>query len=280
MSTVKVVTDSSVQLTPEEIEKYQITVVPLTIEIDGQSYIDDKDITREEFMKRMAQADNLPTTSQPSVGTFIDTFDRLAVDGSPILAIHMTETISGTVNAARQAAQISRADVTVIDSQYTDRAMAFQVLEAAQMAESGASVQEIIPAIEQIKTKTELIMGVRDLTNLVKGGRISRVSGMISGLLNIKIVLTLKDGQLEVVSKGRGMKTIMKYIDKVIAKLKQVPHIKGIGISHAAGLDVAQEIEAKIKAELPQVHILIRSTDPVIATHAGPGAFALMYYTD
>ncbi|MCH4172647.1 MAG: DegV family protein [Lactobacillus sp.] len=279
MAKVKIVTDSSVQLTPEEIDKYAVNVIPLTIEIDQKSYVDDVDITRKDFMTMMAQAANLPKTSQPSVGKFLDLFDKLAADGSQILAIHMTEAISGTVNAARQAGEISRANVTVVDSQFTDRAMAFQVIEAAKLAQQGADMAAILAKVKEVREHTRLVMGVVDLTNLVKGGRLSRVSGMISGLLNIKIVLELQDGKLHAVAKGRGEKTIMRYVDKVIAEMKTLPPIEAIGISHAAGLAISQRVADKIRQVIANVPILIRETDPIIATHAGPGAFALMYYT-
>lgn len=279
MANVKIVTDSSVQLTHEEIKMYDIHVIPLIIEIDQKSYVDGQDITREGFMTAMAHAENLPKTSQPSIGAFLDLFDSLAEDGSAILAIHMTETISGTVNAARQAGEISRANVTVVDSEFTDRGMAFQVIEAAKAAQAGASVPEILQKIQEIRDKTHLVMGVSDLTNLVKGGRLSRVSGMISGLLNIKIVLELTKGQLNVVSKGRGVKTLMRYVDQTIVQMQNLPPIQSIGISHADGLKISQEIEAKLQTVFPEVPLLVQATDPIIATHAGPGAFALMFYT-
>ena len=185
MANIKIVTDSSVQLTPEEISQHNITVVPLTIMIDNTVYIDGETITRDDFMDEMAAAQNLPKTSQPAVGTFADVFDKLTADGSEVLAIHMTETISGTVNSSRQAAQIAKGKVTVIDSQFTDRAMAFQVLVAAEMAEAGKDMKTILDKLEQVRDNTTLVLGVTNLDNLVKGGRLSRVSGLISSFLNI-----------------------------------------------------------------------------------------------
>ncbi|KMO49853.1 DegV family protein, partial [Lacticaseibacillus rhamnosus] len=187
MANIKIVTDSSVQLTPEEISQHNITVVPLTIMIDNTVYIDGETITREDFMDEMAAAQNLPKTSQPAIGTFTDVFDKLTADGSQVLSIHMTETISGTVNSARQAAQLAKGDVTVIDSQFTDRSMAFQVLAAAEMAEAGKDMPTILDKLKQIRDHTILVLGVTNLDNLVKGGRLSRVSGLISSFLNIKV---------------------------------------------------------------------------------------------
>ena len=175
MANIKIVTDSSVQLTPEEISQHNITVVPLTIMIDNTVYIDGETITREDFMDEMAAAQNLPKTSQPAIGTFTDVFDKLTADGSQVLSIHMTETISGTVNSARQAAQLVKGDVTVIDSQFTDRSMAFQVLAAAEIAEAGKDMPTILDKLKQIRDHTILVLGVTNLDNLVKGDRKSVV---------------------------------------------------------------------------------------------------------
>ena len=280
MANIKIVTDSSVQLTPEEISQHNITVVPLTIMIDNTVYIDGETITRDDFMDEMAAAQNLPKTSQPAVGTFADVFDKLTADGSEVLAIHMTETISGTVNSSRQAAQIAKGKVTVIDSQFTDRAMAFQVLVAAEMAEAGKDMKTILDKLEQVRDNTTLVLGVTNLDNLVKGGRLSRVSGLISSFLNIKVILKLQNGELKALRKGRGMKTINNFIAETIAKMAKLSNIKSVGISTAGAKELGEDIGRRIAEVLPSVPILVRPTDPVIATHTGPGAFAITYYVD
>ena len=280
MANIKIVTDSSVQLTPEEISQHNITVVPLTIMIDNTVYIDGETITRDDFMDEMAAAQNLPKTSQPAVGTFADVFDKLTADGSEVLALHMTETISGTVNSSRQAAQIAKGKVTVIDSQFTDRAMAFQVLVAAEMAEAGKDMKTILDKLEQVRDNTTLVLGVTNLDNLVKGGRLSRVSGLISSFLNIKVILQLQNGELKALRKGRGMKTINNFIAETIAKMAKLSNIKSVGISTAGAKELGEDIGRRIAEVLPSVPILVRPTDPVIATHTGPGAFAITYYVD
>ncbi len=280
MANIKIVTDSSVQLTPEEISQHNITVVPLTIMIDNTVYIDGETITRDDFMDEMAAAQNLPKTSQPAVGTFADVFDKLTADGSEVLAIHMTETISGTVNSSRQAAKIAKGKVTVIDSQFTDRAMAFQVLVAAEMAEAGKDMKTILDKLEQVRDNTTLVLGVTNLDNLVKGGRLSRVSGLISSFLNIKVILQLQNGELKALRKGRGMKTINNFIAETIAKMAKLSNIKSVGISTAGAKELGEDIGRRIAEVLPSVPILVRPTDPVIATHTGPGAFAITYYVD
>ncbi len=276
---IKIVTDSSVQLTEQEIESNHINIIPLTITIDGQSYVDDRDITRDEFMQKMATAKTLPKTSQPALGTFVDLFNKLGADGSQVLAIHMMRAISGTVETARQAAQMSDSDVTVIDSDFTDRAMGFQVLAAAKLANEGADMDTVLTKVKQVHDHTKLCMGIVDLNNMVKGGRLSKVAGIISNLLNIKVVLDVNK-TLEVIRKGRGMKTINKFIDDFVDQMKQTSYVAAIGISHADALNTANSIKDKLQPLFPNLDILVRTTDPVIATHSGAGAFAVMYYTD
>jgi len=278
MTKIKLVTDSSIQLTPDEISKNDIHVIPLTISIDGTTYVDGETITRTEFMAKMASANELPKTSQPAIGSFIELYDELTKDGSEVLSVHMTETISGTVNSARQAAELTKGKVTVVDSDFTDRALAFQVLEAAKMIADGADVDAIVARMATVRDNTTLIMGVSNLDNLVKGGRMSRVSGMLSSLLNIKVILQLKDAQLTALQKGRGMKMINKFVDEFITSMQDIKDITAIGISHADAADMVAPYAEKIRSVLPDVPLLVEPTDPVIATHTGAGAFAITYY--
>lgn len=280
MANIKLVTDSSIQLTPEEIAKYDFHVIPLTIMIDSTVYVDGETITRAEFMDKMAAASALPKTSQPAIGTFLDMFNDLTADGSEVLAVHMLEAISGTVNSARQAAELCKGKVTVIDSQFTDRALAFQVIEAAKLIQAGKPMADVVKRMEVIRDHTKLVMGVSTLDNLVKGGRISRVSGMLSSLLNIKVILEVTGGELKALQKGRGMKTLVNFADQTVKKMADLGNVKSIGVSYAGGQAMAESIGEKIKAALPNAELLVRPTDPVIATHTGAGAFAITYYVD
>ena len=189
--TSKIVTDSSVTIEPEVVKELNITVVPLSVMIDSVLY-SDADLKEGEFLHLMQQSKNLPKTSQPPVGVFAEVFEELGKDGSQIIAIHMSHALSGTVEAARQGASLSTADVTVIDSSFTDQAMKFQVVEAAKLAKEGKDLETILAHVEDVKNHTELYIGVSTLENLVKGGRIGRVTGLLSSLLNIRVVMQMK----------------------------------------------------------------------------------------
>ncbi|BDR56532.1 DegV family protein [Xylocopilactobacillus apis] len=278
MSKIQIVTDSSVRLSDEEIEKYHIEVVPLRIEVDGKNYIDGIDITPTEFVEKMKEAKNLPKTSQPSLGDFVGVYSKYASQDKTILSIHMLSSLSGTVNVAREAAKISHGDVTVVDSDFTDRAQGFQVLKAAEMAENGATMDEILKEIEQIKNETGLYLAFPTLTNLIKGGRISRVTGMMSTLIRLKLIIQLKDQELVPVKKTRSMRGIEQYFDELINKFTQIPDLHAVGLSHVDAYDYGKELEEKIHALRPEVPVFLSETGPVIATHTGEKAMAVIYY--
>ncbi|HGK7331491.1 TPA: DegV family protein [Streptococcus suis] len=273
MSRIKIVTDSSTTIEPHLLEELGITVVPLSVMIDGVVY-SDSDLTEGQFLQLMRDAKSLPKTSQPPVGVFAETFTDLAKDGSQVIAIVLSHALSGTVEAARQGATLSGVDVTVIDSSFTDQAAKFQVVEAARLAQAGASKEEILAAIEQVREKTELYIGVSTLENLVKGGRIGRVQGLLSSLLNIRVIMTMKNHQLEPIVKGRGNKTFKKWLDEFIGQLAD-KKVAEIGISYAGAADFAQQMKEQLQPYLAK-DIAVLETGSIIQTHTGEDAWAIL----
>ena len=273
MANIKIVTDSSITIEPEVVEEYGITIVPLSVMVDGVLY-SDSELGEGDFLRLMQSSKNLPKTSQPPVGVFAEIYEDLALDGAHIVSIHMSHALSGTVEAARQGATLSGADVTVIDSGFTDQAMKFQVVEAAKLAKEGADLDTVLARIEEVKEKTELYIGVSTLENLVKGGRIGRVTGLLSSLLNIRVVMQMKDHQLEPIVKGRGNKTFKKWLDELVEKLSH-SKVAEIGISYAGTPEWANEMKAQLQS-LVEKAIPVLETGSIIQTHTGENAFAVL----
>ena len=273
MTKIKIVTDSSVTIEPEVAKELDITIVPLSVMVDGVVY-SDADLEEGEFLRLMQSSRNLPKTSQPPVGVFADVFERLAEDGAQIISIHMSHALSGTVEAARQGATLANADVTVVDSSFTDQAMKFQVTEAAKLAKEGVSLEEILTKIEEVKEKTELYIGLSTLENLVKGGRIGRVSGLISSLLNIRVIMQMKNHQLEPIVKGRGAKTFKKWLDDLTVSL-QNKQVAEIGISYAGSPELALEMKESLQPYVKKP-ISVLETGSIIQTHTGENAWAVL----
>ncbi|TAA67334.1 DegV family protein [Streptococcus sp. LQJ-218] len=274
MTKIKIVTDSSVTIEPELVKQLDITVVPLSVMIDNVVY-SDADLKEEgKFLQLMQESKNLPKTSQPPVGVFAETFEDLSKDGSQILAIHMSHALSGTVEAARQGASLSTADVTVLDSSFTDQALKFQVVEAAKLAQEGKELEEILSHVEDVKNHTELYIGVSTLENLVKGGRIGRVTGLLSSLLNIRVVMQMKDHELQPIVKGRGAKTFKKWLDDLITSLSE-RSVAEIGISYSGSADWAKEMKESLQAYVEKP-ISVLETGSIIQTHTGENAWAIL----
>ena len=273
MTQVKIVTDSSVTIEPEVVKELNITVVPLSVMIDSVLY-SDADLKEGEFLQLMQQSKNLPKTSQPPVGVFAEIFEELGKDGSQIIAIHMSHALSGTVEAARQGASLSTADVTVIDSSFTDQAMKFQVVEAAKLAKEGKDLETILAHVEDVKNHTELYIGVSTLENLVKGGRIGRVTGLLSSLLNIRVVMQMKNHELQPIAKGRGAKTFKKWLEELTNALSQ-KSVAEIGISYAGTNEWANEMKALLQPYVEKP-ISVLETGSIIQTHTGENAWAIL----
>ncbi|HFU4055356.1 TPA: DegV family protein [Streptococcus suis] len=273
MTKIKIVTDSSTTIEADLVKELGITIIPLSVMVDGVVY-SDSDLTEGEFLNLMRESKHLPKTSQPPVGLFAETFSQLAKDGSQIIAILLSHALSGTVEAARQGAILSGADVTILDSSFTDQAAKFQVVEAARLAQVGASKEEILEAVEEIKEKTELFIGVSTLENLVKGGRVGRVQGLLSSLLNIRVIMEMKNHQLSPIVKGRGTKTFKKWLEEFAGSLSD-KSVAEIGISYSGKADFAQEIKEQLQAYVEK-EISILETGSIIQTHTGEDAWAVL----
>ena len=278
MSRVYIVTDSTADLTEEEVKQFEISIVPMNISIDDENYIDGVTITKDEFKQKMIASAELPKTAQPSIGRFVEVYDELGKNGDSVISIQMMRSISGTVDAARQAADITETNVTVVDSDFTSRSMGMIVKEAAKAAQEGKTVEEILEIVEDAKKRTTLYLTVVNLDNLIKGGRISQVMGMFSNLLNIKLFLQVINGKIEIIQKGRGLKSLQKKYDEIFEQMKSAPKgIQEIGIMHAGLSDFNEGNIARVRELFPDVPLTIVTTSPIIMSHTGVDAMAITY---
>lgn len=280
MGQIHIVTDSTSDLTQEEITKNQIHVVPLSIQIDNATYTDGVDIQPEEFMEKMAVSKELPKSSQPAPGKFKEMYDELGKDGDQIISIHMTGGMSGTVESARQAAQMSESDVTVIDSRFIASGLGIQLLEAARLRDEGATLEQIIKRIEVVRDNTYLYVIVDTLDNLVKGGRIGKGRGFIGSLLNIKVIANLEGGSYNPVGKVRSHKQVVNHLFKQFLEDTAGKTVKMASISHAHGMKtMGTPLKEKIEAT-GYKDVRVQFTSPIVSTHTGPGAIGFVYFAE
>ncbi|GGG13977.1 hypothetical protein GCM10007425_05360 [Lysinibacillus alkalisoli] len=280
MGQIHIVTDSTSDLTKEELTKHQIHVVPLAIQIDNETYTDGVDIMPEEFLHKMANAKALPKSSQPAPGVFKQLYDDLGKNGDQIISIHMTGSMSGTVDSARQAAEMSDSDVTVIDSRFIAMGLGVQVREAVRLRDAGATVEEIVKRLDEVRANTHLYVIVDTLDNLVKGGRIGKGKAFIGSLLNIKVIANLEGGGYNPVGKVRSHKQVVNHLFKQYEQDTAGKTVKMVSISHADGMkNLGQPLSDKINAT-GFTNIEVQFTSPVISTHTGPGAIGFIYFSE
>jgi DegV family protein with EDD domain len=280
MRKVKIVTDSTLDMPIEKSDKLGIEIVPLAITINGETYLDRIELNPKDFIEKMSQSTELPKSSQPSTGAFLEVYDTLGKEGYDVLSIHMTGKMSGTVHSAECAAQMTKTKVTVIDSKFISKALSFQVEEAAKMANEGKSLEEIIQRLETVRNHTKLFIMVDTLENLVKGGRIGKGKAFIGSLLNIKPIASLEGAEYTPVTKLRSHSQVVKFFAKQFAEDIKGKTIRGVGIAHAEAHELAIKIKESIFELTGYKDIEIDYTNPTVSTHTGSGALALMYYFD
>lgn len=280
MSKIHIVTDSTCDLSQEEIEKLGIHVVPLSIQMGGNTYIDGVDIQPDEFLEKMPTFNELPKSSQPAPGQFKDLYDELGKDGDQIISIHMTGGMSGTVESARQASQMTESDATVVDSRYIAWGLAFQLREAAMKRDTGASVEEIVEHVNKVRENTRLFVALDTLENMVKGGRIGKGKALFGSILNLKPVGNLDTGAFNPCAKPRSHKQVVKYLFEQFQNDTAGKKVKGVGLSHANGMHTMGQPLLDLVKETGFNDFDIAFTSPIISTHTGPGAIGFMYYVE
>jgi DegV family protein with EDD domain len=276
MTKIHIVTDSTADLTTEQLAQYSIHVVPLNIQIDGKSYIDGVDVQAESFLEMMRTSKELPKSSQPAVGVFQELYDELGKNGDKIISIHMTGGMSGTVKSAQAAAEITNSDVTVIDSRFISYALSFQVIEAAQLVQQGKLVEDIVKHLDHVREKTKLFVVVDTLDNLVKGGRIGKGRALIGSLLSIKPIASLEGGEYTPVHKARSHKQVVQYLFKQFIDDTVGKTVKYVGLSQANGYAMSDPLK-KLIEDSGFNDVQVAFTSPVISTHTGIGAIGFMY---
>lgn len=280
MQKIKIVTDSTADLSQDVIEKYDIHVIPLSISVNGETYLDRVDLQPDEFIEEMQKSEELPKTSQPAIGSFVEMYDRLGEDGSQVLSIHLTHGLSGSVATASTAATMTDTKVTVVDSLFISHALAYQVIEAAKMAQEGRSLEEVLTRVEEVRKNTRLFVVVDTLENLVKGGRIGKGKAMLGSLLNIKPIAAVEDGVYmpiaKVRSQGQIVKTFMKLFEEDIAGKT----IKAVAVPHAKALPLAEKMKEAIEKVSGFTQTEIFYTTPIISTHTGVGAIGFSYLAE
>ena len=272
--TVRIVTDSTADLDPQVAAEHDITVVPLSVLFGDEELRDGVDIDSAAFFERLTRETVLPTTSQPSAGAFREVYEQLAQEGATeILSIHVSGKLSGTLDSARQGAQgVEGVRVELLDSQLATLALALGVITAAEAAAAGASLDEARDAAAGQFARTQTFFLLDTLEYLRRGGRIGRRGEMLGSLLQVKPLLSLRDGEIEPIGRVR---TKQKAIDDLLRRAAALLPFDQMAVAHAAAPEDLRQLVERLRALAPDAPLVTGEVGPVIGVHAGPGLLAL-----
>lgn len=278
MSKVMIITDSSAYLPKEIVEQYPIAVLPLTLIWEDKPYRDGVDILPDEFYIRLSNSDSMPQTSQVTVHQYEEMFQKYLDEGYEVLSLGISSGISSSFESAQIALKsFEGKPVAILDTKLVSMALGFQVLAVARAAQQGASLEECIQVAKDSYPKIGVYFTVETLKYLAAGGRIGGAKRLLGTALNIKPVLEIRDGKIElvesVISKKKAIKRMVALVEKGIGDRKPVR----ISVFHALEHDAATELLAELKELLDAEEAILSHVSPVIGSHVGPGTISIAY---
>ncbi len=278
--TIKIVTDSTAYLPEETVREHDIRVVPLYVHFGTQQFREGVELSIEEFYARLREAPELPSTSQPSAGEFHEVFKELTDQGHQVLAMTISNKLSGTWNSAMAAkGMLPEAGIEVFDSLSTSIGLYLMLEAALETIQSGASLQEVVERLEGIRDKMQLMFVVDTLEYLAKGGRIGNAKAFLGTLLKVKPILMLQDGAIEPLEQVRSKrKAEARLLDLIAEGLGDRAPQARVGVTHALVPDEARAVAQQLVERLGCAEPPISEVGPAIGTHTGPGVVAVAAY--
>ncbi len=276
---VRIVTDTTAALPAEVARRYDIPIIPQVIIFGNDSYLEGIEMDIPTFMRRLRQARELPKTAAPPPELFAAEFKRLVPYGEPILCIHPSSEVSGTVRSAMLAAQdFPSADIRVLDTRVIASPLATMVTLAAEWAAAGCNVQTIVARLQALIGRARLHFVVATLKYLAMGGRIGGAAALLGSVLQVKPLLTLRDGRVEQLGRERTQK-------RALARLKQTVYDEiardGTGypsVMHSSVPEEALALADELRSHLGVAEIPILDVPPAIVTHGGPGILGISFF--
>ena len=272
---IKIVTDSTSDMPQSMAKQYGIEVVPLNIHFGDQVYKDGIDLSTDEFFDKLINGPEFPTTSQPSIGEFIETYEKIAEPGDDIISIHVSSKLSGTYNSAEQAAKQleGKINVHLVDTQQVTITVGLAAISAAKSVSDGGSVNDAISASLSTASRSNFYALFDTLEFLSKGGRIGKAQSMLGSLLKIRPLLMLEEGLVAPYAKARSKKAGLLKMEKTIRSLGEAEEI---AVMYSTDSEDAEVIANSLSDLLPSgKEPIILKVGPVIGTHAGPGLVAV-----
>ena len=280
MSRVVVVTDSSANVPAHLAQQLDIRVVPILLALNGRTFRDGLDVTAQQVYQWLRTSKYVPTTSAPSVGDFLRVYAAAAQEASDIVSIHLSPKLSATYKVAEAASQlVDNARIRVIDSHTVAMGQGFVAVVAARAAAQGADLEEVVARAEQVSSKMNLLAVLDTLEYLHRGGRIGGATTVLGTLLQIKPVLYVTDGYVDLFARPRTKTKAIRIM------MEQLTEAAGAGSLHVAifHADVPEEAEAlrrRIETDLECDELYVTEMTPIMGAHTGPGVLGVVFYTE
>ncbi len=272
--TVKIVTDSTADLPPEIARELDITVVPVYVNMRGRSYRDGVDVSLDEIYRKLVDDGTPITTSQPAPTDFAEIYRRLMKEADEIISIQLTSRLSGVYSSAIQGREMvgGKGRIEVVDSASISMGTGLITMAAARLAKAGASLPHILDETKQAISQVH-VWGILDtLKYILRSGRLGHAKALLGSLLNVKPMITMKNGELFpsgiVRSRPRAM-------DRLIENFKSFINVEEIGIVHSTNQEEAQSLKSRLSAVLDSRHIYLSRLGPALGVHGGPGTLIL-----
>lgn len=272
---IAVVTDSTSDLPADIAKQHGITIVPLNVHIEDETYLDGVTISADEMYLRLPDQKTIPTTSAPSVGSFIEAYEKLSESHDAIISIHLSSKLSLTHNSAVQAAadlNEKGAKIEVVDTEQASMALGWIAVQAAEKIAAGGSLEEAVGLAKSASIRASFIGMVDTLEYLVRGGRIGKAQGFVGSLLRIRPILTLTEGVAYPAGRARNR-------SKGIARLKEMvaeaAPLDKLAILYTTDKDVAETIADAVAEHSPEARPVVAQLGPVVGNYLGPGTLGL-----
>jgi DegV family protein with EDD domain len=271
---VRIVTDSTADLPPELVKELGITVVPIYVRFGEEVYRDGVDISGDEFYRRLENTTVHPSTVQPGPQDFLEVYRKLSKGADGIVSVHISTKLSGTYNSALMAKDMldTGCPVEVIDSKEVTMGLGLIVIMAATMAKGGESRDKIVKEVKKAAPKIHLLCLFDTLKYLLLGGRIGKAKALLGSILNVKPMLSVKDG--EVIPAGQA-RTRAKGIDKLFEFTQNAKKIQDLSVVYSTTPDEAQNLAKRLSPIFDRKKIKIARVGPSLGVHMGPGALVV-----
>ncbi|NLE83649.1 MAG: DegV family protein [Chloroflexi bacterium] len=282
MKKIRIVSDSSAYIPKELVEQYDLSILPLTVNWQGKSFYDGIDIQANEFYEQLAVSKEMATTSQVTVGQFLETFGRLLDDGNDVLYLGISKGLSATYDSAVQAKKElgDPENLVVMDTRLVSMALTLMVLEVARAAENGASLEECYQLAQDAYSRIGVYFTVNTLEYLHRGGRINTAKRLLGSALDLKPIMMIRDGKIELVESVRSQKKALIRMVELIEKDIDGRSPVRVGPFHALAFDEMLSMEELALKRLQPIEVIRSEVSPVIGSHVGPGTVSMAYIVD